>query len=105
MARQSVEAKKNNYLCSYCFLQAYFHSRSVDSRCSEIAFSCQKNMYILLSFCSYVFWMGDLNYRINETIENIKGLCAKQEYSTLWEHDQVRNHENMAFSDSGSFRA
>lgn len=38
---------------------------------------------------SYVFWMGDLNYRINETIENIKGLCAKQEYSTLWEHDQL----------------
>jgi len=49
--------------------------------------------------------MGDLNYRINETIENIKGLCAKQEYSTLWEHDQVRNYMNMAFSDSGSFRA
>lgn len=62
-------------------------------------------MYILLSFCSYVFWMGDLNYRINETIENIKGLCAKQEYSTLWEHDQVRNYENMAISDSDFFRA
>lgn len=103
MVRQNVEAIKNN-LCSYSFLQAHFHPCSVDSRCSEIAFSYQKNMYILLSFCSYVFWMGDLNYRINETIENIKGLCAKQEYSTLWEHDQVRNYENMAISDSGSFR-
>ena len=40
-------------------------------------------------FFSYVFWLGDLNYRINETIDNIKGLCGKKEYSTLWKHDQV----------------
>lgn len=43
----------------------------------------------LSSFYSYVFWLGDFNYRINETIENIKGLCGKQEYSALWPHDQV----------------
>ena len=40
-------------------------------------------------FFSFVFWLGDLNYRINETIDNIKGLCGKKEYSTLWKHDQV----------------
>jgi len=40
---------------------------------------------------SYVFWLGDLNYRINETIDNIKGICGKKEYSTLWKHDQVDN--------------
>ena len=38
MARQNVEAKKNN-LCSHSFLQAHFHPCSVDSRCSEITFS------------------------------------------------------------------
>lgn len=43
----------------------------------------------LSSFYSYIFWLGDFNYRINETIENIKGLCGKQEYSALWPHDQV----------------
>lgn len=42
-------------------------------------------------FFSYVFWLGDLNYRINETIDNIKGICGKKEYSTLWKHDQVDN--------------
>ena len=42
-------------------------------------------------FFSYVFWLGDLNYRINEAIDNIKGLCGKKEYSTLWKHDQVDN--------------
>lgn len=40
-------------------------------------------------FFSYVFWLGDFNYRINETIDNIKGLCGKKEYSALWKHDQV----------------
>ena len=44
---------------------------------------------LIAFFFSYVFWLGDLNYRINETIDNIKGLCGKQEYSALWQHDQV----------------
>ena len=45
-------------------------------------------LFLFLSF-SYVFWLGDLNYRINETIDNIKGLCAKNDYPALWKHDQV----------------
>ena len=38
---------------------------------------------------SYVFWLGDLNYRINESVENIQGLVAKKDYASLWPHDQV----------------
>ena len=45
-------------------------------------------LFLFLSF-SYVFWLGDLNYRINETIDNIRGLCAKNDYPALWKHDQV----------------
>ena len=52
--------------------------------------SIRYTVFLFLStFYSYVFWLGDFNYRINETIENIKGLCGKQEYSALWPHDQV----------------
>ena len=36
-----------------------------------------------------MFWLGDFNYRINEAANTIKELCSKQEYSTLWEYDQV----------------
>ena len=46
-------------------------------------------IFVFVFLYSYVFWLGDFNYRINETIENIKGLCGKQEYSALWPHDQV----------------
>ena len=47
-----------------------------------------EQLFLFLSF-SYVFWLGDLNYRINETIDNIRGLCAKNDYPALWKHDQV----------------
>ncbi|EDO41897.1 predicted protein, partial [Nematostella vectensis] len=36
----------------------------------------------------YIFWSGDFNFRINESIENIKGACSRQEYASLWQHDQ-----------------
>lgn len=38
-------------------------------------------------FFSYVFWLGDFNYRINEIIDNIKGFCGKKEYFVLWKYD------------------
>ena len=58
--------------------------------CNPFNISIRYTVFLFLSsFYSYVFWLGDFNYRINETIENIKGLCGKQEYSALWPHDQV----------------
>ena len=58
--------------------------------CNRFNISIRHTVFLFLSsFYSYVFWLGDFNYRINETIENIKGLCGKQEYSALWPHDQV----------------
>ena len=58
--------------------------------CNPFNISRRYTVFLFLScFYSYVFWLGDFNYRINETIENIKGLCGKQEYSALWPHDQV----------------
>ena len=58
--------------------------------CNRFNISIRQTVFLFLSsFYSYVFWLGDFNYRINETIENIKGLCGKQEYSALWPHDQV----------------
>ncbi|KAK3737478.1 hypothetical protein QZH41_008360, partial [Actinostola sp. cb2023] len=63
--------------------------------------------YVTFSNCTpkkipehdYVFWLGDFNYRINESSENIKGLCSRQEYSSLWQHDQLLQSQgqNLCF--------
>ncbi len=39
---------------------------------------------------SMVFWVGDLNYRLNDiSNESVKQLVAKKEYTKLMQYDQV----------------
>ena len=41
-------------------------------------------------FCSVIFWLGDLNYRINDLdLENVKDLISKKDLKTLYDYDQV----------------
>lgn len=43
---------------------------------------------------SYVFWMGDLNFRLREefdkTSEEIERAVLKKDLKSLFEHDQLR---------------
>ena len=42
--------------------------------------------------CSMVFWVGDLNYRLNDiSNDSVKQLIAKREYTKLMQYDQVRD--------------
>ena len=45
----------------------------------------------VVSTFSYVFWMGDLNFRIDKlSKKEIEVLIEKKEYKDLWQHDQVK---------------
>lgn len=42
--------------------------------------------------CSVVLWLGDLNYRISDLdVDDVKDLIAKQDFETLYNHDQVKS--------------
>lgn len=92
----AVSLRFTLYGQSFCFINSHFsaHADYEEQRNLEYGSISQ---HLLFANCtpqkamehSYVFWLGDLNYRINETIDNIKGLCAKNDYPALWEHDQL----------------
>ena len=45
---------------------------------------------ILLLFCSYVFWMGDLNFRLDDLPKaEIEKRVIDGDYEYLQKHDQV----------------
>ncbi|XP_046892778.1 type II inositol 1,4,5-trisphosphate 5-phosphatase isoform X1 [Hypomesus transpacificus] len=40
---------------------------------------------------SVIFWLGDLNYRINDLdLENVKDLISKKDLKTLYDYDQLK---------------
>lgn len=43
----------------------------------------------MLSSHEYVFWCGDLNYRIDLTIDKVKEAIAAQNWPLLQKHDQL----------------
>ncbi|KXJ17018.1 phosphatidylinositol 4,5-bisphosphate 5-phosphatase A isoform X2 [Exaiptasia diaphana] len=95
---------------SFCFIDSHFaaHAEYTDHRNME---SQTVSDYITFPNCTaqktpqkildhdYVFWLGDFNYRINESSENIKALCSGQEYTSLWQHDQLLQSQskNLCF--------
>jgi len=53
---------------------------------------------------SYVFWIGDLNFRLNAenlTASDIEALVKKKELNELLERDQLKKvmKENQAFAE------
>ena len=44
---------------------------------------------VVLSSHDYVFWCGDLNYRIDLTIDKVKEAIATQNWPLLQKHDQL----------------
>lgn len=67
-------------------------------------FRTLKNCTVYLFF-SYVFWMGDLNFRLVEefekTSEEIDRMIEKKDLKTLFNFDQLRYvmHRGEAFSE------
>ena len=39
---------------------------------------------------SYLFFFGDLNFRIENSLDNVKELIAKQDFNKLLEYDQLK---------------
>ena len=42
-------------------------------------------------FCRRIFWLGDLNYRIDVPYDRTHGLIAAMDWPQLAEKDQVRS--------------
>lgn len=38
-----------------------------------------------------MFWIGDLNYRIDMPDEQVRVLCAQEQWDELYAHDQLRH--------------
>lgn len=47
---------------------------------------------LVFFFCfRIIFWIGDLNYRIDDTIEQVKRKIEGKDYKYLLDRDQVRS--------------
>ena len=55
-------------------------------------------------FCSRIFWMGDLNYRLDVSYERAHELISTRSWSKLAEMDQVIEEESESILVSASFR-
>ena len=55
--------------------------------CCVLLFVIMQN--VVLSSHEYVFWCGDLNYRIDLTIDKVKEAIVAQNWSLLQKHDQL----------------
>lgn len=50
----------------------------------------------LMHPCSFLIWLGDLNYRINLTEPEIKSRLERKQVAKLMDYDQVkRKHDTM----------
>ncbi|XP_048582468.1 inositol polyphosphate 5-phosphatase K [Nematostella vectensis] len=101
----AVSLRFTLYDQSFCFINSHFaaHAEYTEYRNSEYQTVVD---YLAFSNCTpaqaiehdYIFWSGDFNFRINESIENIKGACSRQEYASLWQHDQLLQSKDAKLS-------
>lgn len=58
-----------------------------------------KDLFILLLFFRLVFWLGDLNYRLNDLdIDTVKSMIKNSKLKDLMSYDQVQAiYRNTAF--------
>ncbi|XP_019878448.1 phosphatidylinositol 4,5-bisphosphate 5-phosphatase A isoform X2 [Aethina tumida] len=108
----AVSIRLNISGCSLCFVNSHLsaHDGELDSRIDDYNkiikdqdFHIPETSKIL--FHDYVFWMGDLNFRLMEEYdqmpEEIDRTIKKKELKKLFEHDQLRHvmKEQKAFSE------
>lgn len=93
-----VSVRFNAYGCSLCIVNSHLaaHDEDLDQRIYEYNnivdtqnFVDSQSKNILTH--DYVFWMGDLNFRINDfSNEEVKLLIEKENYTHLLAKDQLR---------------
>lgn len=100
----AVGIRMQFYNSSLCFVcshlaagQSQVQERNNDYSeiCKKMVFSSSKSI-----FChDYVFWSGDLNYRIDLPIEKVKELVNSKSWDTLKQSDQlyIERKEGKAF--------
>lgn len=108
----AVSIRLSIYGCSLCFVNAHLsaHDENLKDRCEDYnniikdqEFHVQETSKIL--FHDYVFWMGDLNFRLMEDYdkspEEIEHQIIKKEIRQLFAHDQLRYvmRKGEAFSE------
>ncbi|XP_057672297.1 inositol polyphosphate 5-phosphatase K-like isoform X1 [Diorhabda carinulata] len=108
----AVSIRLNLYGCSICIVNSHLsaHDNHLDDRVEDYNSIINDQEFHVpetskIFYHDYVFWMGDLNFRLNEefdrTPEEIERLIVKKEIKALFEHDQLRHvmKKGEAFSE------
>ncbi|CAG9834673.1 unnamed protein product [Diabrotica balteata] len=108
----AVSIRLSIYGCSLCFVNAHLsaHDNHLDDRVEDYNSIIHDQEFHVpettkIFYHDYVFWMGDLNFRLKEefdkTPEEIERLVVKKEIKALFEHDQLRYvmRKGEAFSE------
>ncbi|XP_076262811.1 phosphatidylinositol 4,5-bisphosphate 5-phosphatase A-like isoform X1 [Rhynchophorus ferrugineus] len=108
----AVSIRLSIYGCSICFVNAHLsaHDNQLKDRVEDYNsiikdqdFHVEETKKIF--YHDYVFWMGDLNFRLMEdfdrTPEEIERIVLKKDLKKLFEHDQLRYvmRKGEAFSE------
>ncbi|CAM1308786.1 INPP5J (predicted) [Pycnogonum litorale] len=103
-----IGIRLNIFGCSICFVNTHLSANDdeLDKRIAEYSsildgqhFNDPLTDHIITH--DYVFWIGDLNFRIDMSIEDSHTLVQKNELSELLQYDQLRKVMNSgeAFSE------
>lgn len=96
------------YNTSMCFVCAHFaaHQKEIRQRNEDFKQIYEQSEFTrkkdsLLSYHDYVFWLGDLNYRIDLPNDKCRSLVQEQDWNTLLEFDQlsVQKREQNVFRE------
>ncbi|CAG9311592.1 INPP5D [Blepharisma stoltei] len=91
---------------SYCFVSCHLAAREerVPQRNQNVKdLLSLKPSSLEMDFTvefDYIFWFGDMNYRVEENYDLTVEMCATNQISTLWDKDQLirQRNENCIFS-------
>ncbi|RZC40415.1 phosphatidylinositol 4,5-bisphosphate 5-phosphatase A-like [Asbolus verrucosus] len=108
----AVSIRLSIYGCSLCFVNSHLsaHDNQLKDRVEDYNSIIKDQEFHVaetteIFFHDYVFWMGDLNFRLieefDETPEEIERRIVKNEYKKLFAYDQLRHvmKNGEAFSE------
>ncbi|KAF5292863.1 hypothetical protein FQR65_LT11115 [Abscondita terminalis] len=108
----AVSVRLTTYGCSICFINAHLtaHDEGLEDRIDDYNTIIKDQEFHVpehteIFFHDYVFWMGDLNFRLLEEFEKnpeeIERSIKKGEIKELFKHDQLRHvmANGKAFSE------
>lgn len=89
-----VAIRMNIYDTSFCFVTAHFAAgkSNVEERNADFATISRELTFFsgrTISNCSYAFWFGDFNYRIDGGNEIVRPMCDARDIDGLARRDQL----------------